>query len=105
MSRQASQLEHLEFNAPSIGDLVKWVEPAALETSVGEIISLFQTHSNLSVLPVFQAGEQFVGLLSRRSFLGFITQSYAQDLYTRKTLAVLLEHKPDMRGILLAWSR
>lgn len=87
---------HPEFKASLVGDLVAPTPPIMPDISVGDILDAFRANPRLQSMPLLDADGRFAGLLYRRAFLDFVSQSYALDLYARKPLSTLLTHKPEL---------
>ncbi len=88
-----------EFEAPTLGQLALAVEPAAPGALVKDLLARFQSRSDLPILPVIGEAGDYFGSISRRRFLEFMTQTYAVDLFSRKTVIDLIKQKPELAGV------
>jgi len=85
-----------EFEVPSLAQLVLSLEPALLRTPVKDLLERFQIHADQPIVPVIGESGEYVGAVSRRSFLSFMTKAFSMDLFLHKTLGELLRQKPEL---------
>lgn len=92
-----SRIHRLQaFSVPQARELTLTVEPITPDTRVLDILELLQARSSLIALPVINENREYLGTLSRRGFLNFMTRAYARELYARKSIAALTESNPDI---------
>ena len=85
-----------EFESPTILQLTLGVSHVSPEAQVADILEMFRSSSDLSLLPVIGENGEFFAAISRRSFLNFMTQSYTLELFSRKTVEALFQLKPEI---------
>jgi serine phosphatase RsbU (regulator of sigma subunit) len=84
------------FAVPEARELALTVEPITLDALVLDTLEQMQASSSLIAVPVKNSRGEYMGTLSRRSFMNFMTRAYARELYARKTIAALLDSNPDI---------
>jgi len=85
-----------EFSVPCVRDLTQPVKPITLDASILDVLGLFQTHADLSALPVIDENNKYFGIISRRNYLNLMSRAFARELYARKNLDILLESNFDI---------
>lgn len=91
-----------DFSTPRMGDLARTVVPITPETPVIELLALFHKHENVLAVPLLDPGQGYLGLISRRAFMSFMSRAYARELYNRKPVAEILKAMPEMSTAPLA---
>ena len=96
-SQKSHHIRHsAEFSVPCVRDLTQPVKPITLDTPVLDVLGLFQTHADLSALPVMDGDNKYFGIISRRNYLNLMTRAFARELYARKNLDIFLESNSDI---------
>ncbi|MDD5036405.1 MAG: SpoIIE family protein phosphatase [Methylococcaceae bacterium] len=88
-----------EFEAPTVHQLTLKVNPVSADSLVSDILDQFQSHADLPLLPVIGEGQVYLGSISRRHFLSFMTQAFARELFLRKSVTELLKQKSELAAI------
>jgi serine phosphatase RsbU (regulator of sigma subunit) len=86
----------LAFSVPRARELMLKVETISLTRPALEVLSLFQTHTELPAFPVVDENNRYFGIITRRNYLSIISRAFARELFARKDLASLLKIKPDL---------
>lgn len=81
---------------PSVGELTASVEPLTSGSMALDVLNLFLSRSEVLALPVVDQYNDYLGTVSRRTYLHFFSQAFARDLFARKSLAELLSAKPEL---------
>lgn len=96
-----SQRPHgpLEFEVPTIAQLAVDVEPVFPHTQVKDLLARFHDRADQPILPVLDEAGAYAGAVSRRGLLGFMTKAFAMDLFMHRTVADLLQRKPELGAV------
>lgn len=86
----------IEFSVPRVRELTQTVKPVTLNTLILDVLILFQTHTDLSALPVLDDSSHYYGIISRRHYLNMLTRAFARELYARKKLSYLLKNHANL---------
>lgn len=79
---------------PLLKQIARMVRPIQAKTTVAEVVELFQRDNAVLELPL-EDGESPVGAISRRElFFKHLAKPFAQDLYCRKPISMLMDCKP-----------
>lgn len=85
-----------EFSTPRMGDLARVVDPISPETPVLDLLALLHKREDILAVPLLDPNQGYLGLISRRAFMSFISRAYARELYTRKSVADIIKAMPEM---------
>jgi serine phosphatase RsbU (regulator of sigma subunit)/CBS domain-containing protein len=91
-----------EVSIPCMGDLARQVEVIAPETSVVELLALFHKREDLLAVPLLDGRKRYLGTISRRVFMSFMTRAYVREVYARKPVAELVRAMPEMAAVPLS---
>jgi serine phosphatase RsbU (regulator of sigma subunit) len=81
---------------PRMGDLARETESVTPDAPVLALLALFHQREDLLAVPLLGEGGRFLGLVSRRAFMSFMTRAYAREVYTRKPVAEIIKAMPEM---------
>lgn len=84
------------FEAPTMARLAVGIAPVFPHTAVKDLLARFQSHTDQPLVPVIGESEEYVGSLSRRSLLSFMTKAFAMDLFLHRSVGDLLKQKPEL---------
>lgn len=80
--------------ATSIEIICKWIEPISSHTLIFDVLNIFQSHQELTVLPLVD-NDIAQGLIFREIFLSkLFSNRYGIDLYGRKSIKTFIDHTP-----------
>ncbi len=88
-----------QFDAPVIRQLAVAVEPVSPASLVKDLLDRFRSQADLLIVPVIGDNGEYLGLVSRRMLLSFMTQTYAMDLFGRKSILELIHQKPELAAM------
>ncbi len=96
-SQKSSRSTHsLAFSAPCARELMLEVQVVSLHTPVLDVLTLFQTHTELPAFPVVDEKNLYFGTITRRNYLNILSRAYARELFARKDLESLLKINPNI---------
>lgn len=98
LSERSSKFSIDRFSAPTVAQLMVQTQAVSPDTPVAEVLELLHRQSALNVLPITDESGRYLGALSRRQFVGFMTKPFVQDVFSRKTLSLLLQQNPKLAG-------
>jgi serine phosphatase RsbU (regulator of sigma subunit) len=96
MKESQRQTAQREFEAPTIAQLALSLEPVYPHTPVKDLLARFQSRADQPILPVIDELGTYLGTLSRRSLLGFMTKAFAMDLFLHRNVGELLKQQPEL---------
>lgn len=77
-----------------IETISQWIEPISSQTLIGDVLNIFQSHQELTILPLVDNGIAR-GLIFREIFLSkLFSNRYGLDLYGRKSINIFVDHTP-----------
>lgn len=85
-----------DISVPLLGDIARKVESITPDTPVLEVLSRFHGRENLLALPLLDPDGNYLGMISRRAFLSFMSRAYAREVYTRKPVADIIRVMPEL---------
>lgn len=94
--KQNRFLPPAEYAAPCVRELMLPIKSISLDTDVLEILTLFQTLTELPALPIIDQDGKFFGIISRRNYFGLMSRPYARELFNNKSLLTLLKIDPNI---------
>ena len=81
-------------HATLIETISQWIEPISSQTLIFDVLNIFQSHQELTVLPLVDNGIA-QGLIFREIFLSkLFSNRYGIDLYGRKPIKMFIDHTP-----------
>lgn len=83
-------------STPCIATLARETEFITPDTPVLVLLALFHKKEALLAVPLLGNGGRFLGLVSRRVFMSFMTRAFVREIYTRKTVLDIIKANPDM---------
>jgi serine phosphatase RsbU (regulator of sigma subunit) len=85
-----------DLSTPRLGDLARAVRVIAPDTPVLEVLDLFHRKEDLLAVPLLDRDGRYLGIVSRRAFLTFMSRAYAREVYTRKPISAIVEAMPEV---------
>ncbi|MFZ2406590.1 MAG: bifunctional diguanylate cyclase/phosphodiesterase [Methylobacter sp.] len=83
-----------QFNATKAAHIAKYIMPVSAETAIGDVMSLFHSNSDLTILPLVDNHEAS-GIIFRDHFLFKLFSSrYGIELYGKKPIKTFIEQTP-----------
>lgn len=79
---------------PHVADIARSVEPIRPETTVSEVVGIFQKDQALLAIPVVEEG-RFRGMINRKVlFFRHLGKPFAMDLFGKKPIRMLMDEHP-----------
>ncbi|MDO9423043.1 MAG: bifunctional diguanylate cyclase/phosphodiesterase [Methylobacter sp.] len=83
-----------QFNVTKAAHIAKFIVPVSSETPISEIMSLFHSNRDLTILPLVDDNEAY-GIIFRGHFLSKLFSSrYGMELYGKKPIKLFIEKMP-----------
>ncbi len=84
------------FSTPQMGDLARAVESISPNAPVPRLLDLFHKQESLLAVPLLDDRQRYLGIVSRRAFMSFMSRSYVRDIYARRPVAELIQAVPEL---------
>ncbi|MFN3920053.1 MAG: GGDEF domain-containing protein [Methylohalobius sp.] len=90
----AFSLSPLNGYPQTMAELVDPIPPALPETSNDAILTRFERHSNLRLLPVVTKNQSVIGVIWRHAFIDNFVRPYRKEIYGKKPCVLFMDPNP-----------
>lgn len=93
-TNKSSEEKKFWLNSAPVEMISQFIEPISAEMPINEVMTLFQKHNDLTVLPLVD-DDVAVGIIFRDIFLSkLFSSSYGMDLHGRKAIKTFIDQIP-----------
>ncbi|MGZ8217423.1 PP2C family protein-serine/threonine phosphatase [Methylomagnum sp.] len=85
-----------QVSTPTMGDLARPVESIAPDAPVATLLALFHKQEDLLAVPLLGGRKRYLGMVSRRAFMSFMTRAFVHEVYAKRPVSELIKAMPEM---------
>lgn len=89
-------VQTMMFSTPYVHELMLPIKSILLDAKVLDVLILFDIYTELHALSVLDNNDNFIGLITRYTYLNLMPRALVQSLFADSSLKNLLERDPDV---------